>query len=165
MINVLHRKQNELQEKPSQDKENVPPSCGQEPTRRQKRVNKCSPLITRGKWTNEALEEAMDAIENGTNSLRKASRHQNIPLTSLFNHLYGKTRSRKLGLVSVLIVEKNQIMVVWVLSMQEIGLSIGLQQLKMKVTKLTQTRPTPFGGRVPRSFWWYWFKKRHHELD
>jgi hypothetical protein len=29
----------------------------------------------RGKWTNEALKEAMDAIENGTTSLRKASRH------------------------------------------------------------------------------------------
>jgi hypothetical protein len=39
------------------------------------RVNRCNPLITRGKWTNEALEEAMDAFENGTTSLRKASRH------------------------------------------------------------------------------------------
>jgi hypothetical protein len=41
----------------------------------------------------------MDAIERGTTSLRKASRHWNIPLTSLFYHLYGicflKTRTNK----------------------------------------------------------------------
>ncbi len=43
--------------------------------RKHGRVNRCSPLITRGKWTSEALEGAMDAIENGTTSLRKASRH------------------------------------------------------------------------------------------
>jgi hypothetical protein len=77
----------------------------------------------------------MDAIENGITSLKKASRHWNIPFTSLFDHLYGKTKSRKFGLVGVLIVE-DQAMVVWVLSMQEVGLLINLQQLKMKVVEL-----------------------------
>jgi hypothetical protein len=47
---------------------------GEEPTRK-KKVNRCNPLITRGKWTNEALEEAMDAIENGTTSFGKASKY------------------------------------------------------------------------------------------
>jgi hypothetical protein len=36
----------------------------------------------------------MDAVEKKT-SFRKASRHLNIPLTLLSDHLYGKTRSRK----------------------------------------------------------------------
>jgi hypothetical protein len=49
--------------------------------------------------------------------------------------------------------------------MQKVGLSISLQQLKMKVTKLTKTRPTPFRGRVPKTSWWYQFKKRHLELN
>jgi hypothetical protein len=40
------------------------------------------------KCTNEALEEAIEAIENGTTSLRKASTHWNIPLASLSDHLY-----------------------------------------------------------------------------
>jgi hypothetical protein len=31
-------------------------------------------LITRGKWTGEQLEEAMDAMENGTIYLKKAKR-------------------------------------------------------------------------------------------
>jgi len=107
----------------------------------------------------------MDAIENETISLRKASKDWNIHLTSLFDHLYGKTRFRKHGPASVLIVEGDQVMVVWVFSMQEVGLSISLQQLKMKVAKLTQTRLTPFQKGVPRSSWQYWFKRRHLELN
>jgi hypothetical protein len=63
------------------------------------------------------LEEAMDVIENGTTSLKKASRHYNIPLTSLFDHLYGKTRSRKLRPTSMLTVEEDHVIVAWVLSM------------------------------------------------
>jgi hypothetical protein len=61
----------------------------------------------------------------------------------LFNHLYGKRRSKKIGPTSVLIVEEDQMVVSWVLAMQDVGLSISLQQLKMKVVELTQTRPTP----------------------
>jgi hypothetical protein len=149
MINVHHRRRNGLQEEPNQDKENVPPP------RKQRKINICSPLIIKGKWTSEALEEAMDAIENGTISLRKASRHWNIPLTSLSYHLYGKTRSRKLGPGGVLIVEEDQVVIVWVLSMYEVGLLISLQWLKTKVENLTQTRPTPFQGGVLGSSWWY----------
>jgi hypothetical protein len=54
-------------------------------------------MNTKDKWTNEALEEAMDTIENGTTSLSKASTHCNIPFILLFNHLYKKTRSKKHG--------------------------------------------------------------------
>jgi hypothetical protein len=69
----------------------------------------------------------MDAIENGTTSFKKARRHWNIPFTSLFDHLCGKTKSRKLGPIGLLIVEKNHVVVAWVLFMQEIGLSISLK--------------------------------------
>jgi hypothetical protein len=53
------------------------------------------------------LEEALDALENGTTSLKKVIKHWNIFLTSLFDHLYEKTRSRKLGPIDVLIVEED----------------------------------------------------------
>ncbi len=47
----------------------------------------------------------MDAIENGTTSLRKkVSKHYNIPFTSLSDHLYGKTKSRKPRPTCVLII-------------------------------------------------------------
>jgi hypothetical protein len=56
---------------------------------------------------NEILEEAMDAIENGITLLKKANRHWNIPLTLLFDHLYGKTKSRKPRLVGLLIIKED----------------------------------------------------------
>ncbi len=59
----------------------------------------------------------MDVIENGTTSSRKADRHWNIPLTSLSNHLYGKTRSKKPRPAGMLIVEEDQAVVAWVFSM------------------------------------------------
>ncbi len=62
----------------------------------------------------------------------------------MFDHLYGKIRSRKVGPVGVLITKEDQAVVFWVLVLQDVGLLINLQQLKMKVAKLTQTRPTPF---------------------
>jgi hypothetical protein len=49
-----------------------------------------------------------------------------------------------MGLAGVLIEEKDVIVVAWVLRMYECGFSIKLQQLKMQVAKLTQTRPTSF---------------------
>ncbi len=59
----------------------------------------------------------------------------------LSNHLNGKTRPRKQGTQDVLMNETDTLMVVWMLGMQECGLPITLQQLKIKVVKLTQTRP------------------------
>jgi hypothetical protein len=78
------------------------------PTRKQIRLNRCNTIDkTKGKWTSETLEEAMDAIEGGIISSRKASRHCNIPFTSLSNHLYGKTTFRKLGSTCVLTEEED----------------------------------------------------------
>jgi hypothetical protein len=50
----------------------------------------------------------MDVIEGGITSLRKASKHWNVPLTSLSNHLYGKITFRELGPKGVLIEEEDQ---------------------------------------------------------
>jgi hypothetical protein len=45
----------------------------------------------KGKWIDEAFEKTMDAIESNNATLRKASRLWSIPLSSLCNHLNGKT--------------------------------------------------------------------------
>jgi hypothetical protein len=49
----------------------------------------------------------MDAIENGIILLRKASKHWNILLMSLSDHLYGKTKSKKLAPIGVLALEED----------------------------------------------------------
>jgi hypothetical protein len=76
------------------------------------------------KWTDEALEEIMDAIESGNTTLRKANRFWSIPLNSLFNHLNGKTWTKKVRVKGVLTTKEDVTMVIWILAMQKIGLSI-----------------------------------------
>ncbi len=92
----------------------------------------------------ETLETTMDVVERGSHSLNRVNRSWNIPMSSLSNHLNGKTRSRKMGPRRVHIKVEDSLMIAWTLAMQECGLSIRFQQLKMKVTNLTQIRVTPF---------------------
>jgi hypothetical protein len=68
-------------------------------------------------WTNETLEATMAIVERGTHSLRRSSRSWNIPMSSFFDHLNGKTKSKKMGLGGVLIQEKDVILITWTLAM------------------------------------------------
>jgi hypothetical protein len=51
----------------------------------------------------------------------------NIPLTSLSNHLNGRTKSKKVGPQGVLIEQEDVAIVNWVLNIQIVRLSITLQ--------------------------------------
>jgi hypothetical protein len=57
-------------------------------------------------WTNETLKATMDVVERGTHSLRRVNRLWNIPMSSLIDHLNGKTKSRKMGLKGMLIKKR-----------------------------------------------------------
>jgi hypothetical protein len=72
------------------------------------------------------LEEVIHVNENQTTSFKKANKHWNILFISLLNHFYEKSaRFRKLGsIISVLTIEKDQVVVLWVLTMEKVGLSI-----------------------------------------
>lgn len=95
-------------------------------------------------WTNEALKVTMDVVERGVISMRKTNKHWDIPLSSLSNHLNGKTKCRKVGLLGVPTKENDVIVVAWIANMQKHRLSISLQQFKFKVGKFIQGQPTPF---------------------
>ncbi len=56
-----------------------------------------------------------------------------------------------MGLFSVLLIIKDQVVVEWILAMQKVGLSIILAQLKMKVVKLTQTKLVPLREVILRN--------------
>jgi hypothetical protein len=76
-------------------------------------------------------------------------------MNSLLDHVNGKTRFKKMGLGRVIIEKEDSTMIAWTLIMQECGLSINLQQFKMKVVELTQTRVTPFRDGIPSKSWWF----------
>jgi hypothetical protein len=77
-------------------------------------------------WTDETLKTTIDGFERGTHSLRKANMSWNIPMSSPFDHMSGKTRSIKMGPGGVLIEEKDSTMIAWTLTMQACRLSINL---------------------------------------
>jgi hypothetical protein len=52
----------------------------------------------------------MDVVERGIMSMRKACKHWNIPITFLFHHLNGKTKTKNVGPPSVPIDEKDAIL-------------------------------------------------------
>jgi hypothetical protein len=74
----------------------------------------------------DALETKMDVVEKGTYSLIRANKTWNILLNSFFNHLNGKTRSKKMGPRGVFITKEDVKVINWTLAMQECGLSINL---------------------------------------
>ena len=114
-----------------------------------------------GQWIDAALSKAMVAIEEGNMSLRGVACHFNILQTSLLNYLHGKTIQRKRGTKEVLTIDKDKKVVQWLEHMQEIGHSVKITQLKVKVANFVQTRATPFSHGIPDNSWWKWFKVRH----
>jgi len=97
----------------------------------------------------------VDVVERGDTSLKKATKYWNILMTSLSNHLNGRTRCRKVGPQGMLIKHKDEAMVTWVLKMQKGGLFVKIQQLKMKVVEINETKPTPFQNGVLKYSWWF----------
>jgi hypothetical protein len=142
------------------DKENIPHVHESRTRRKPPQINHIPIASRKGMWTNEALEITMD-VKRGTCSLRRARMSWNILLSSFIDHLNSKTRSKKMGPRGVFTKEEDVAMIKWTLNVLECRLSINLQQLKMKVAKLTQTKDTPFKDGILRKSWWYWFKQRH----
>ncbi len=83
-----------MQDQQNTNKENIPPTV---PTQTKKpiRVDKVPNLTQQGRWTFDALEATMDVIEGGQPSSKKANKFWHIQVTSLLDHLNGKTSSRK----------------------------------------------------------------------
>lgn len=102
-------------------------------------------MSVRRQWIDEAFEEAMDVIKCGNKILRQASRLWSVPINFLSNYLNGKTWTKKVGVRRNI---NNRIrcctIVIWILAMQKTSLSINLQQFKLKVAKITQTKTIPF---------------------
>jgi hypothetical protein len=59
----------------------------------------------------------MEVIEAMTHSLQKVNKSWGMLLTSLFDHLNGKIRSRKMGPTNVLMEEENKATIEWTLFM------------------------------------------------
>jgi hypothetical protein len=61
------------------------------------RTNKVPGTNLRSKCSSESLKVALDAVEKRITSLRRANKFWGIFVTSFSDHLYGKSRCRKIG--------------------------------------------------------------------
>ncbi len=83
--------------------------------------NKAPATSEKGKWTDQALEDAMEVVESRTSSLKGATRPWYISVTNFSNQLNKKTRSRKVGPHGMLMEDENVAFVAWTLTMQTCG--------------------------------------------
>ncbi len=91
-------------------------------------------------WTNETLEAKMD-VEKGHIPQGGLTNHGTFQITHYLTTWMEKSNLGIWGQDVCMFIEKKDVsMIVWKLVMQKCGLSISLQQPKMKVAKLTQTK-------------------------
>ncbi len=69
-----------------------------------------------------------------------------------------------MGPIGVLLEREDAAVMAWTLTMQKFGFNVTLHQLKLKITKITQTRLTPFKDGVLIDSWWCWFQNKHPNL-
>ena len=116
-----------------------------------------------GQWSDATLKAAISVVEAGGN-IKTTARYFDIPPSSLADHVYGKTLSRKKGPPIVLSEEEERALKAYMIKMQEIGHPLSMQQLRLKVATIVQERVTPFRDGIPGDSWIKWFKKRHPDL-
>jgi len=68
-------------------------------------TNRVPSTNLRSKCSSESLVVALDAVEKGITSLQRANKFWGIFVTSFSDHLYGKTKCRKIGPPCVLTKE------------------------------------------------------------
>lgn len=123
---------------------------------------------TRGKrktctWSTDALESAIAAVEAGA-KIKTTARYYDIPASSLTDHLYGRTLSRKRGPSTIFKKEEESALETYMERMQNCGHPLSMEDLRLKVALITQDRVTPFRDGIPGDSWVRWFKKRHPNL-
>ena len=97
-------------------------------------------------------------VVNDGAPIKTMARLYGIPRTSLHDHVTGETIGRKCRKSRVLSFEEENELVKWIVKMKTLGHPINLSQCRLKVTKITQDRDTPFTKAIPGPGWVKWFK-------
>jgi hypothetical protein len=105
----------------------------------------------------------MAAVE-ARRRLKTVARYFDIPPTSLSDHLFGRTLGRKRGPPTILQKDEESALTTYMGKIQDYGHPLTMQQLRLKVSTITQERVTPFREGIPGKSWVRWFKQRHPDL-
>ena len=110
------------------------------------------------------MKKAISAVDDGM-GMRKASKTYGIPYITFREWCYGQRTFRKRGCNGVLAPGEEQLLVEWLIKMNEVGHGLSPTTLKMKVNEITKFSWTPFKNGIPGRGWMQWFKQRHPELS
>ena len=113
----------------------------------------------KAQWTDQALNEAMVAIDEGY-QWEEVCTHYGIPKTSLRDNMSGKTKSRNMN-PSPILTKEEQSFLHFMKDMVELEHPLNTSQLKAKVATMTQSRMTPFKNGVLGHSWLKWFRLRN----
>ena len=106
-------------------------------------ANKQKAKLKNGRWTNDQLENAINAVTDEGMKLRAIAKAFGISATSLRDHLYGTTTTRQRGNWPTFKPDEEQKLVDYVFKIQELGHLLTPVELRLKVALATQTRQTP----------------------
>jgi len=93
------------------------------------------------------MRKALATVDDGM-AMRVVSRQNGIPSSTLRGQVYGTTLNRKRGRKGVLTEGKEDQLIDYLTSMQDLGYPLTLGQLQEKIGVLTQARVTPFRDGV-----------------
>ena len=105
----------------------------------------------------------MTALDRGA-PIAAVARFHGIPTTSLADHVNRKIQGRKRGSPPILNQEEEKALETYMLQMADYGHPLTTEQLRLKVTLLTQERVIVFTNGIFGIRWLHWFQKRHPHL-
>ncbi|XP_063217115.1 uncharacterized protein LOC134527954 [Bacillus rossius redtenbacheri] len=120
------------------------------------------------KYSEENLKAAIDAVQSGNSSIRKAAKDYGVPFSTLNNKVKGKVPlQRKMGPSSILSEAEENLLVCWIHAYAKKGFPIKRITLFETVRDivLSDQRPTPFKDGQPGIKWFKSFLKRHPTLS
>jgi transposase len=93
------------------------------------------------------MKQAIAAVDEGM-SMKKVLDTYGIPYSTFYEWCYGVRKSKKRGRPGVLTATEEEEIVRYLVRMCEMGYGLTPTTLKMKVSKITKSRWTPFTNGI-----------------
>ena len=120
--------------------------------------------LKRKKYSNEAVESALKAVEKGF-SYRKAAQVFGVPLTSVFRKVKNPDKLyARSGPSTFLSQDEENRIVNWILLRAEKGYPVTKPELLDNIQLYVAKKKNPFTDNRPGRHWYEGFRKRHPEL-
>lgn len=119
------------------------------------------------KYSEQQLLSALEAVKNGSSQFAAAKKFE-IPRSTLFNKVHGKTEmGKKPGPSTVLLAEEERIIEKWMFGLATRGFPVTKRQLLRSIQLYLDinNRKTIFTNNLPGRKWYNAFRKRHPKIS